>query len=268
MKIETKDNNPVAVGLLLCVLAGTVTMTIRQLLPQDVPVVAVTAAATAAAPAAGTTASGAESAPPVLWQGARRSSRRDPFYHPILSVRIGARANPAAPAVVAAAGNRAFSTAPAPPNFSQGLNVAVVKPGALRESVSMPAAPATPGRPQKRGVSVPVSPIVKRAGNAPPRFARLTAPQPVRDIEAELSAKMQVTAIFGMSQRSAVIEGAGADPITVRVGDRVQMLRVVAVNEYEVVLAGARGKWTLPLQAAPEGAADEPAPEENTDVPH
>ncbi len=255
MKIETKDNNPVAVGLLLCVLAGTVTMTIRQLLPQDAPVVAVAAAATAAA-----TTPVAENAPPppVLWQGARRGSKRDPFYHPILSTRIGARANPAAPA----AGRSVFSAAPPPPNFAEGMGVAVVKPGVLREPTRVPAPAAPKASPQKQ-VVVLSAPMRKQTGSAQPPVVL-----PVRNAEAELSAKMQVTAIFGINQRSAVIEGIGTEPITVRVGDRVQMLRVVAVNEYDVVLAGSRGKWTLPLQAAPEGAADEPGLEENTDVPH
>ncbi|HZO89753.1 MAG TPA: hypothetical protein VFB38_15600 [Chthonomonadaceae bacterium] len=235
MKAKSK-NNPIVVGALLCILVGSIAMTIQQMRRDNGPAAPVTQ--TAAVPAGTATVEPVplEPEPPV----------RDPFSPPALR-------RPRAQAAVGA-------QRPARPPLRPGP-----APASLPVLTTRPL-PVSQRSPQNLSVPPTGSAAIKPDA-APVRSEPPAAAASTEDLERSLVEKLRLTAVIDGPQRSAVIEGAGPQPRTVRVGDHVATLQIAAVNAQEVVLVGRNGLWTLPLMSSSAPSSD-PAPQEAADAPH
>lgn len=238
MKRDTQ-NNPVVVGALLCILAGAMVVTIQRMRVDDGPQVVVrqTTPSASAAPAS------------AQYASLRETAARDPFFHPIL-----------------------LRVAPSPPDKAPSRQPQDELPSRTPRGLR----PAFPfGLPSLRPLAdsgADAAPSADRRATDGPITSKNLAPPsqtpPPDSPEQNLVRSLKLTAVVGGVHRSAVIEGAAALPMTVRVGDRIETLRVVAVNPREAVLSGAHGIWTLPLASASKEEADPaPAPpKENADA--
>lgn len=242
MKIQTKNNNPVAVGALIIVLGGIVARTFTLMRGAGSPVVTVVAASSATPTAP---------SPRPVAATVIEKTIRDPFSHSAL------RREEAPP-----------SAASGSPGASVWEKIAAL-PAPVSGGSLPPMPPLAAGRLPLPG-RAPLPPIAV-APVVPAALPDTSAAH--RRREESLRAKLRLTAILGTAAPSAVIEGADTQPITVRRGDRIESLRVVAVNEREVVLEGMRGLWTLPLATPNNETAGNEAdkhpdltPKENVDA--
>ena len=255
MKIETKNNNPVAVAALLCVLVGSIAGTFWQLRKVSAstgaaPVVTPTPAN---APSAGAPTTSPSAGATVITEGFPRPSseaRReetssggvaDPFDHPALR-----------------------RTAP----NSEGTRSGVGEGRTERRLFPFPVLPGgalrTPAGVSTAGGGADKLPMAAASAKTAPAAVRALDDNPAGpDRDQVLFDSLKLTAILGAGPTatlSAVIEAREGiatprPPVVVQAGDLVHaLLRVVAITAREVVLqsAGDSGRfWTLPLADGP-----------------
>jgi hypothetical protein len=68
---------------------------------------------------------------------------------------------------------------------------------------------------------------------------------------------LRVTAILGSDRLTAVVEGAGPQPLMVQEGERIGGARVAVIRKNEIVLEDREGLWTLPLYMDRSAAVQE-----------
>lgn len=226
MKQEQK-NNPIVVGALLVTLMGVIGLTVVRMRDTGGPAATVTPAAASDAPAAATAAD----SPSVGITAVAFKPERDPFFHSRLraaqklDLKVSTSENIIAPGWLA----------PRSP---------------LTGFAPYPVAPLS-AVPTGKGSSAPSAP--------PLQDAHAAAASPASDPEVEGMRALRLTAILTGAEPKAIVEGAGSSAQTVRVGDRIGGLSVAAIHTNEIVLRGAQGYWTLPLQTnetatSPDGA--------------
>jgi hypothetical protein len=218
MKRE-KQNNPVVVGVLLCILVGSVTKTLLDLRSQGEASPVVTQIANT------------QEAPVKLAAAPYRLPPRDPFFHVSLS-RVSLPTSEGAP-------GEAASSWPDTPG-QNGLATLGIAPleGATHQTVSETVAA---GKAQTT-----VAP-----GNEPDEK------QPAPDEqERTLVQGLKLTAILRGQHPQAVLESPVFGLKTLRLGDTIETLRLTAIHAQEIVLEGEQGIWTLPLGSLAEKKND------------
>lgn len=221
---KQNENNPVVIGSLLVVLAGAVVVVFRSFVPQD-DLVFTPAPAAAAAPAV---------APPDL---GTLTLTRDPFFHPDIQRIAAAGEKLEAPVGVSAADGGAF---PASDGFDNSLSL-------------------------NGGGNAPINPMLKTPAKSPVKTnptastKRPALPDPAAAAN-DFAQHLRLTAVLGGGRPRAIVEGGTSQPVVVSVGDPIGVLQVVAIRAQEIVLSGAGGLWTIPLQSAAPTETTAPPP--------
>ena len=235
---KQEQNNPVAIGALLVILCGALVFIVRSLVGKsDPPPVTATPVPANAAAASG-----------IQWEPGLQAGGRNPFFHPAIRE------------MALEAEKRKDKS------LNGGLPSGVI-PGGKGS-----ASPLLPG-----GKIAPVAVLDPKGGLANPK-SRVSMTHPAKGdgttpaapdpalAEKEAALRFQVTAIFGGANRHAVLDD-GKKRQTVSVGDRVRNLRVAAIHDREIVLAGEHGFWTIPLQTGATEETPSAAPTEMPAVP-
>lgn len=79
------------------------------------------------------------------------------------------------------------------------------------------------------------------------------ASKPAAAVDQDIAA-LKVTAVLKGQRETAIIEGAGTDPVAVSIGGKVGAYRVMAIHDDGVVLASRTGIYTISLTNVPEAA--------------
>ncbi len=66
---------------------------------------------------------------------------------------------------------------------------------------------------------------------------------------------LKLTAIVGGAVSMAVVQTAHPIPVVLHVGDDLEGMRVIAINEHGIELERGGNEWTLPLQSATDSSA-------------
>ena len=173
-----------------------------------------------------------------------QGQQRDPFDHPALRriVKNGAPAQSltaeALAAQEAARMTPPGSKVPVPSTNGAAVSVLRLLPDLTQAPVALPSGRAPT-------LITPTSPKSAGAGD---KGSVQEADDPMKS--------WHLTAIIAGQYPRAVIEGSGPGSCQVGVGERLHGLKVLAIQEREIVLSDAHHLYTLPLMAAPSMQQD------------
>jgi hypothetical protein len=216
MKRE-KQNNPIVVGALLCILVGSVTKTLLDLRSQG-------ASAGVVTPIAST-----QAVPVNLSPSSYRPPRRDPFFHTSLP-------------------RTSLQTDSGVPDETPFGWSGIGGPNALATLGIQPLA----GAAQQTGLEARTSPSGKAQTAASPGNVPDEKQVAADEQERRLVQGLKLTAILGGQRPQAVLESPLFGVKTLGLGDAIETLRLTAIHPQEVVLEGEQGIWTLPLGSEAE----------------
>lgn len=165
------------------------------------------------------------------------------------------------------------STNPGPPPLLTIDNYQ--RPALKYDPFQHPSPPNTAAPPPaKVALSTPMIPALPLTIRPLPVIAAKVVKQskPPAESQPDLDIKsLRVSAILKGDHATAIVEGAGATPVTVSEGGRIGGYRVAAVKDDGIILAGSGGIFAISLGSAASPDAgkslDQPA-EEIANVPH